>query len=67
MDNLNVFGDEVNNIIIRERDNIINQINDNYLLECLQFEKNEEDKLKEIIESFENILNDNFKFDKINK
>ena len=67
MDNLNVFGDEVNNIIIRERDNIINQIDDNYLLECLQFEKNEEDKLKEIIESFENILNDNFKFDKINK
>ena len=67
MDNLNVFGDEVNNIIIRERDNIINQINDNYLLGCLQFEKNEEDKLKEIIESFENILNDNFKIDKINK
>ena len=67
MDNLNVFGDEVNNIIIHERDNIISQINDNYLLECLKFDKNEEDKLKEIIESFENILNDNFKFDKINK
>ena len=60
IDNLNVFVDEVKNIIIRERDNIINQINDNYLLEKQKLEKNEEDKLKEIIKLFEKKLYDNF-------
>ena len=60
IDNLNVFVDEVKNIIILERDNIINQINDNYLLEKQKLEKNEEDKLKEIIKLFEKKLYDNF-------
>ena len=61
LDNLSVFEDEIKKLIEREKDKLINQINENYLLESLKFDKNEEDKLKKIIESFEMKIADNFK------
>ena len=60
MDNLSVFQDEIINLINREKDKIIQQINDNYLIKDLQFDKNEENKLKIIIESFVKKMADNF-------
>ena len=60
LDNLSVFQDEIINLINREKDKIIQQINDNYLIKDLQFDKNEENKLKIIIESFVKKMADNF-------
>ena len=49
LDNLSVFEYEIEKLIEREKDKLINQINENYLLESLKFDKNEEEKLKKII------------------
>ena len=60
-DNLKVFQNLVVDTINQKKIELIDQINDNYLLESLKFDKKEEDKLSGIIKLFEEKLKENFK------
>ena len=62
LDNLSGFQEEIMRIIEHEKDKIIRQINDAYLLESLKFDQKEENNLIIIFNLFEKKLSDNYIF-----
>ena len=62
LDNLSGFQEEIMRIIEDEKDKIIRQINDAYLLESLKFNQKEENNLIIIFNLFEKKLSDNYIF-----
>ena len=62
LDNLSGFQEEIMRIIEHEKDKIIRQINDAYLLESLKFDQEEENNLIKILKLFEKKLSNNYIF-----
>ena len=62
LDNLSGFQEEIMRIIEDEKDKIIRQINDAYLLESLKFDQKDENNLIIIFNLFEKKLSNNYIF-----
>ena len=62
-DNIDVFKNSALELILKDKEKIINQIEDNYLTSSLNLNNNEEAKFKEIINLFKKNLEDNFKLE----
>ena len=62
-DNIDVFKNSALELILKDKEKIINQIEDNYLTSSLNLNNNEEAKFKVIINLFKKNLEDNFKLE----
>ena len=61
-DRLNIYESDITQELENLKDSVIMQINDKYLLKKFNFDENEVKSFKEIMELFQKIIEENFKF-----